>query len=129
MSISRISFQALPVDDQDRAIAFYRDIFGMTVQTDAPYEPDGWRWIFLGIPGHDSRLQLARRDPGAKRDMPILALVSDDVDADCDRWRAQGVTITAGPDDAPWAKGVRWVLLKDSEDNVIFVESSKGEAT
>jgi predicted enzyme related to lactoylglutathione lyase len=127
MTIERISFQSIPVDEQDRALAFYRDVLGLTVHTDAPYEPDGWRWIFLSFPGHDTRLQFTRRDAGAKRDTPILALVSDDVDADCARWREQGVAITAGPDDAPWAKGIRWALIKDSEDNIVFVESLKRE--
>jgi catechol 2,3-dioxygenase-like lactoylglutathione lyase family enzyme len=54
MALKRISFQSIPVDDQDRALAFYRDVLGFAVQTDAPFEP-GWRWIFLTIPGSDSR--------------------------------------------------------------------------
>ncbi len=125
MPLQRISFQSIPVDDQDRALAFYRDKLGLTVHTDAPYEDDGWRWIFLSFPGHDTRLQFARRGDITVKDKPVLALVSDDVDADCARWADQGVTITMGPDDAPWSPNIRWAMIRDSEDNVIFVESLK----
>ena len=125
MPVQRISFQTLPVDDQDRAMAFYRDRLGLTVQVDAPYQ-EGWRWIFMAIPGTDDRIQFGRRSELSVADgMPVLALVSDDVDADCTRWAADGVTVKAGPDDAPWAQGVRWALIADSEGNTIFVESVK----
>jgi predicted enzyme related to lactoylglutathione lyase len=124
VALKRISFQSIPVDDQDRALAFYRDVLGFGVQTDAPFE-QGWRWIFLTIPGSDSRIQFARRADITVRDKPVLALVSDDVDADCTRWAKAGVRVTNPPADAPWMQGVRWATIRDSEDNVIFVESYK----
>lgn len=126
MTLRRISFQSVPVADQDRALAFWRDVMGMEVQLDAPYQ-EGWRWIFLGIPGSDSRITFAKPDEiVAKEGVPVLALVCDDVDADCARWQEAGVTIEGGPDDAPWAEGVRWALIRDSEGNLVFVESLKG---
>ena len=96
------------------------------MQTDVPYEK-GWRWIFLSIPGSDSRIQFARTEDIVVRDKPVLAVVSDDVDADCARWEAAGVAITNEPQEAPWTPGVRWATIRDSEDNVIFVESATGE--
>lgn len=126
MSLKRISFQSIPVTDQDRALAFYRDVMGMDVQVDAPYL-EGWRWIFLGIPGSDSRITFCRPDEiVAKEGTPVLALVCDDVDADSARWKAAGAEIAQGPGDAPWADGVRWVLITDSEGNLVFAESAKG---
>ena len=122
--LTRISFQSIPVSDQDRALAFYRDVLKFEVQTDVPYETD-WRWIFLRIPGSDSRIQFARTDDIVVRDKPVLALVSDDVDADCAQWGKAGVRITNPPQDAPWAEGVRWATIRDSEENVLFVESLK----
>ena len=124
MALQRISFQSVPVDDQDRALAFYRDILGLDVQVDAPYE-DGWRWIFMKFPGSPDRLQFARRGEVTMKDRPLLALVSDDVDAECARWAGLGVTVVHEPQDAPWAEGVRWAMIRDSEDNLIFVESAK----
>lgn len=122
--LTRISFQSIPVSDQDRALAFYRDVLGFEVQTDVPYE-EGWRWIFLRIPGSDSRIQFARTDDIVVRDRPMLALVSDDVDADCARWEAAGVHVSDPPQDAPWTEGVRWATIRDSEENLLFVESLK----
>lgn len=124
MALTRISFQAIPVDDQDRALAFYRDVLGLAVQVDAPYE-EGWRWIFLAIPGSDSRITFARRSEISVGDKPVLALVCGDVDADCAEWAARGVRIASPPADAPWMSGVRWATIRDSEDNLIFVESFK----
>jgi catechol 2,3-dioxygenase-like lactoylglutathione lyase family enzyme len=124
MPLQRISFQSIPVGDQDRALAFYRDVLGFVVQTDVPYE-EGWRWIFLGIPGSDSRIQFARRADISVRDKPVLALVSDDVDADCAARERLGARIESPPADAPWIAGVRWAVIRDSEDNLVFVESHK----
>ncbi len=36
-----------------------------------------------------------------------------------------GVEITNGPDDAPWAEGVRWLMVRDTEENLILLESFK----
>jgi catechol 2,3-dioxygenase-like lactoylglutathione lyase family enzyme len=124
MPLQRISFQSIPVDDQDRALAFYRDVLDFEVLVDVPYEA-GWRWIFLRIPGSLSRIQFARRADIAVGDKPVLALVSDDVDADCALWDRRGATIQDWPEDAPWQPGVRFALIRDSEDNLIFVESLK----
>ena len=40
-----INFTSVAVDDQDRAMAFYTEKLGFTVDTDNPYD-EGWRWIF-----------------------------------------------------------------------------------
>jgi catechol 2,3-dioxygenase-like lactoylglutathione lyase family enzyme len=120
----RINFVSIPVDDQDRAIAFYRDRLGFELQLDAPYE-DGWRWVFMTLPGAETRLHFARKNDEVtwRADIPVVALVCDDVDAYSDDLLAAGVTIHDGPGDAPWAQGVRWLLIRDSEDNLLLLES------
>ena len=122
MALKRISFQSIPVDDQDRALAFYCDILGFEVHTDAPFD-DGWRWVFLTIPDAETRLQFAKRSDITVHDKPTLALACDDVDAECVRWREAGVNVTNEPQDAPWQPGVRWATIRDSEDNILFIES------
>ena len=124
MSLRRINFTSVPVDDQDRAIGFYRDTLGFTLQVDAPYE-EGWRWVFLSVPGHDTRLQFARRsEMDLPRNRPCLALVVEDVDGYCDCLREAGVEIVDGPADAPWAApGVRYATIRDSEGNMVLLES------
>lgn len=126
MAIRYINFTSIPVADQDRALAFYRDCLGFTVQTDAPYSP-GWRWIFMKLPDGQCRLQFARPPEVKVTGVPALTLVCDSVDDQAARLAAAGVHIEGGPADAPWAPGVRWLMLRDSEDNLVLLESWKGE--
>lgn len=126
MTIRRINFTSIPVEDQDRALAFYRDRLGFEPTLDAPYE-EGWRWIFMSLPGAETRLHFAKRSELSwEKDMPSLTLVSDDVDAEAEALKSAGVEITAGPDEAPWAQGVRYAMIRDSEGNIILIESAKG---
>ncbi len=122
--ITRINFQCIPVTDQDRAIAFYRDALGFELHTDAPYS-EGWRWVFMAIPGAETRLQFSKADELEVKSGPALCLVCDDVDAECVTLQGKGVEIANGPDDAPWAKGVRWAMIRDTENNLILLESFK----
>jgi len=124
MAIKRIQFQSIPVADQDRALAFYTDHLGFDVHTDAPFS-EIWRWIFLTIPRAETRLHFAEMKDMDIHDKPALCLACDDVDAECARLGAAGVNITNQPQDAPWAPGVRWATVRDTEDNVILLESMK----
>jgi catechol 2,3-dioxygenase-like lactoylglutathione lyase family enzyme len=125
VAIRYINFHPIPVDDQDRALAFYRDMLGFTVQTDAPYA-EGWRWIFMTLEGSQCRLQFGRRSEYDVTGVPALTLVCDSVDDEAERFRAEGVRIKDGPADAPWMAGVRWLIFLDSEDNLVLLESWKG---
>lgn len=124
--LKRINFQTLPAKDFLRARDFYRDRLGMRVDTDAPYGDS--RWIFMAIPGADTKLHFGAADELAiKPGTPALCLVTDDVDAEAARLAAEGVDITAGPADAPWQPDVRWAMFRDSEDNLVLIQSSVNE--
>ena len=128
MTIERINFTSIPVRDQDRAIDFYTHHMGFEVHTDTEFG-EGWRWIFLALPNAQTRLHFARTSELTVSDgQPILALASDDVDADAARWQEAGVEVAAGPGDAPWMEGSRFVLIKDTEGNLVLVESRKAAA-
>ncbi len=122
----RINFQSIPVTDQDRALAFYRDTLGLTVHTDAPYS-EGWRWIFIKISGAETMIHFARAEEITVAEVPALCLISDDVDAEASRLANLGVTISQGPDDAPWLDGVRFAMIRDSESNLLLIQSSVHE--
>ena len=126
MAITSINFQSIPVADQDRALAFYTGNLGFVVQTDAPYA-DNWRWIFLSLPGGETRLHFASTDDMVVHGKPALCLVCDSVDDEAARLGETGVDIVDGPDDAPWQPGVRWLMIKDSEANLVLLESYKAE--
>ncbi|MBL1419873.1 MAG: VOC family protein [Alphaproteobacteria bacterium] len=127
MTINRINFTSIPVENQDRALAFYTEILGFEVVVDAPYAED-WRWIFVALKGAETRLQFARKGEITFNDVPALVLTCDDIDEECIRLKAAGVDIVNGPDDAPWAAETRWAMVKDTEDNLILIESLKKEA-
>ena len=55
--ISQLKFVSIPVSDQDRALAFYRDKLGFRVKTDQPFD-GSQRWIELRIPGAETGVVL-----------------------------------------------------------------------
>ena len=121
---SHIHFQSIPVADPDRALGFYRDTMGFAVTTDAPYDYGPHkRWIFLEIPGGQTLLHFGGPRDGAPPKTPNLILVTADVDAACDTLTARGITIVNGPEDAPWAPGTRWAMIRDTEDNLILIQT------
>lgn len=122
----RINFQTIPVKDQQRALEFYRDTMGLTVQTDAPYE-GGLRWIFMAIPGAETMLHFGEPKDYSIRNVPALCLVTDDVDAEAARLEKAGVKFVQPVQDAPWNEHVRWAMIRDTEDNLILIQSSAME--
>ena len=120
--ITAIKFVSVPVEDQDRALAFYTAKLGFTVATDQPFS-ETQRWIELRIPGADTRLVLFTPDGHEARigEQQPLTFLSANVEATCKELRARGVEILAGPETQPWGT---YATFKDSEGNR-FVLSSK----
>ena len=58
--ITGVHVVGIPVSDQERALAFYRDVLGLEVRMDAPFG-DG-RWLEVGVPGAATGLALERAD-------------------------------------------------------------------
>ncbi len=125
--IQHVQFADLAVDDQDRAIAFYTSL-GLRIARDVPYQ-EGWRWVELEIPGARTRIRLARRGKaaavgqGGGAGEPALALIVEDVDAFHAAANARGTTFAQAPAEAPWSRGGRYALLRDSEGNTVLVQS------
>lgn len=127
MSLARVNFALLPVEDFQRARDFYRDIMGVTVQTDADYGPQG-RWVFMEIPGAATKVHFVpRAELPVAANRPALYLVCDDADAETARLRMAGVHVHSGPADAPWDASVRWAMITDSEGNLVLLQSSQSE--
>ena len=51
VGIDGIATIGIPVADQDRALAFYRDVLGFEVRVDEPLPQLGARWIMVGPAG------------------------------------------------------------------------------
>jgi methylmalonyl-CoA/ethylmalonyl-CoA epimerase len=94
MSVTHLGQVAQHADDLDRAVAFYRDVVGLTFI--ARFDPPGLAFFDLG----NTRLLL---EAGASP--ALLYLGVDDVAAETERLRAAGAVI-------------------ESEPHVIFVDES-----
>ena len=121
---SQIHFQSINVTDTGRALAFYTEKLGFSVHTNAPYGDD--RWIFLQIQGAQTLLHLNKAQNVERTERPDLVLVAEDVDETCKTLESKGAAIEGGPDDAPWAPGTRWAMIRDSEGNLILIQNVKG---
>lgn len=117
------------VDDQDKALAFYRDVLGLQVNTDA--DLGEMRWLTVNPPSQPT-VQIVlepvsmggmRSDEDAaaitelmaKGTLNALIFQSDDVDADFERVRATGAEIMQEPIDQ--AYGVRDCAFRDPSGN------------
>jgi predicted enzyme related to lactoylglutathione lyase len=118
--LRHVKFANLPVSDQDRALAFWRDQLGLTVATDEAYGAGG-RWIELEIPGAETRIVFTLRTDEAPSEQPDLILVCDDVDASFRELAEKGVGFTQEPTEAPWRAGERYALFRDPEGNLVML--------
>ena len=134
MSVS-ISGVHVMVDDPDAAVAFYRDILGLTVTNEV--EQGGFRWITLATDSQPE-IQIVLSQPHAGRSQEdgdaIAALLAkgqlqmvqfrtDDLDATFDRIAAApGADIVSEPADQFW--GVRDAAVRDPAGNLIRIEQA-----
>jgi predicted enzyme related to lactoylglutathione lyase len=113
--LKRIKFAAVPVADQDRALAFYTEKVGLKVFTDQSM--GHMRWIEMKIPGAETMIVLHQRPGFTPTKEPALALVADDVQATYDELRARGVEFVGPPKKEAWGE---YASFKDSEGNLIM---------
>lgn len=118
--LRHVKFANLPVTDQDRALAFWRDKLGVTVATDEA-SGDGFRWIELELPGAQTRIVFVRRRDATPSEEPDLILICDDVDQSFAELKGRGVTFTQAPAAAPWRPDERYALFRDSEGNLVML--------
>jgi predicted enzyme related to lactoylglutathione lyase len=118
--IEYVKFASLPVHDQDRALAFYRDRLGFKVAQDSPFM-EGWRWIELAIPGARTRIWFSRRPDTTPAEEPTMILMTRDVRATYSELAAKGVEFTQPPTEAGWSPGEVFALFRDSEGNLIML--------
>jgi predicted enzyme related to lactoylglutathione lyase len=101
----RIKLTSIMVDDQDKALKFYTDVFGFEKRTEIPAGP--YRWLTVVSPGRDD-LELSL-EPNAnpagkafqeamfKQGIPIAAFEVTDLAADFTRLKKLGVVFTQEP--------------------------------
>ena len=93
--ITSIRTVAIPVADQEQALAFYIGTLGFEKRLDAPMGP-GERWVEVAPAGAAATLALVRRPDGGATGIDTgVRLTSEDVQADHDALQAGGVDVDA----------------------------------
>lgn len=94
-NITRLSTIIVAVDDQDRALGFYRDILGFPVSADIPFG-DGYRWVETQPPGTTTTVALGKPPEGkVEGQMTGITLETADIDALHADLKAAGVDVDA----------------------------------
>jgi predicted enzyme related to lactoylglutathione lyase len=112
---------AIPVGDQEHALAFYVEKLGFEKRLDAEFG-DGQRWIEVAAPGASTTIALARQGDGAGTDTGIR-LTSKDVAADHAQLRARGVDVD--PEIIPFP--VPMFSFRDADGNRLVIVGEAGQ--
>ena len=119
--ITQVKFVGIPVKDQERALAFYRDILGFKVATDQAMGP-GQRWIELRIGGAETRVVLFTPSGHEDRIGTFFngSLQCDNVEATHRQLSQRGVEFVEGPTKQPWGT---FAKFRDPDGNVFVLSS------
>lgn len=117
-----VKFATLPVDDVDRAVAFYTAKLRLILTTDAPYGDVGERWVELAMPEGNTAL-LVEKKPDRERGRPVLIFVVPDVGAAYDRLTDMGVEFIQSPTAAEWDPASTYATFLDSEGNSVLLSN------
>ncbi|WP_046499069.1 VOC family protein [Streptomyces odonnellii] len=127
----KLSHCFLTVHDHEQALAFYRDVLGMTVRNDVSFE--GMRWVTVTPPSQPD-IEIVLEPPGAspnisQDDRRVLTelmakgllsravFTTDDCDATFEHLRASGAEVIQEPIDQPY--GVRDCAFRDPSGNLL----------
>jgi predicted enzyme related to lactoylglutathione lyase len=124
--IHTLNLVIVPVNDQDRMIAFYEDVLGLQKRADIPMG-ESYRWVEVAVPGAETGIALAPPAPGGSAGgmQTGIALTTADIEATHAHLRGAGADV----DDAISRMGdpvppMFW--FRDPEENVLLVV--EGEA-
>jgi catechol 2,3-dioxygenase-like lactoylglutathione lyase family enzyme len=93
--IGRVGRVAVPVSDQDKAIAFYTEKLGFEVTSDIPVD-ENYRWVEVTPPAGGTPLAIVPPPPGAHdrigTDTSVM-LTTDDIETAHSELRDRGVDV------------------------------------
>lgn len=120
--IRAVKFVAIPVRDQDAALAFYTEKLGFKILTDQPFD-GSQRWIELGIGRSETKVVLFTMEAhkGLIGTQSSVTFVTDDVDKTYAELSGRGVIFDQLPEKADWGTAA---VFRDVDGNQ-FVLSSK----
>lgn len=121
----KIKLNSVLVDNQDKALKFYTEVFGFVKKHDVPVGE--FRWITVVSPEGPDDLELAlepNANPAArtfqealfKQGIPLTAFEVDDIDREMKRLKGLGVVCTMEPTNAG---AVTLAIVADTCGNLI----------
>ena len=117
MHITDIRTVAVPVTDQDRALAFYRDELGLEIRIDMPFGDDQ-RWLEVVPAGATTSIALVPAGETAPAGIDTgIRLTTDDAIADHETLRTRGIDVDAEVLQYP----VPMFTLHDRDRNLLYV--------
>jgi len=123
MAIHHVGIVSLPVTDQDRSIAFFRDKLGFEVRRDAPMGGNGGRWVEIAPQGAETALTLVtwfeKMPPGCVQGLVLNTPDIEKTHADLTKKSVEVSTIQQ----APWGK---YCTLKDLDGNGLVIVQPAG---
>jgi catechol 2,3-dioxygenase-like lactoylglutathione lyase family enzyme len=129
----KLSHTFIPVHDQDEALVFYRDVLGLELRADQPF--DQFRWLAVGpVEQPDLHIVLEAVGMGrpekdaetmrgllAKGSFSTVIFTTTDLDGTFEKIRASGAEVMQEPIDQPY--GVRDCAFRDPSGNSIRFSS------
>ncbi len=113
MSINSFEIISVPVSDQQRSKAFYRDVLGFELIRESPMGP-GMSWIQLAPRGQSVTLALVtwfeQMKPGGLQGVMVN---TSDIDAEHAALRSRGLELTEIKEE-PWG---RYAMFSDPDGN------------
>jgi glyoxylase I family protein len=102
----RIKLTSIMVDDQDKALRFYTEVFGFVKKTEIPMGQ--FKWLTVACPEGPGDVELSlepNANPAGRafqeamfaQGIPLTAFEVDDLDQEFKRLRARGVVFTMDP--------------------------------
>ena len=141
--LNRISHVGVLVHDIEAALRIWRDQLGFKQFSEARFDVEGIRSVFLSLSGHAGDMSIELMEPLDKSDMRNalarrlatvgegfyhLAVVTDDVAASGKALAQSGLPIIERPPVAPGAQG-RWLVHPKAASGVMIEGWDGGEGT
>lgn len=127
MAILGIDTVAIVVRDRRKAIAWYRDVFGLDVGYIGPNDPDALtgsgtpedpgHWIEMGAARPRTRVHLCELDGKTEPGPTGITFLTDDIRRDHERMKSVGVRFTYPPKRMDWGE---WLCEFEDPDGNLF---------
>lgn len=127
----KIKFASIYVDDQEKALRFYTEVLGFIKKTDFSNGPYRWLTVASAEDKEGTELQLAlNNNPAAKtyqqaifqQNQPAANFLTENIDADYERFKAAGAAFTMPPTDVTASK---IAMVNDTCGNLIQMTELK----